>query len=225
MYKLILNDYRSNFKNSFKLLWKNGGMFIVMYMVLLSLPDDDSRALHYLGVVLPCVTIYLLSRMYGGYLNKTFFLCPMDAKVRKQYAKESYRIRVLIPTVIFLVINVLLLIFGAFDISIFVVRLLVFGSAAISENIYVQPKYLKEKNKKITPFIGNYETVNILSGLVNILVIIIALAMDEQYTITRMGEWSLIMVVGLLVLQLILTIIKFKRFYWQSIVVMEFYKS
>ena len=222
MYRIILGDFRSHFKSSLKSLWNDGGMFAVIYMVIFSLPDEESRALYYLGLSLPCVMAYILSRMYGGYLSKTFFLCPMDAKGRKQYARESYRLRVLIPTALFLMINILLLILGEFDISIFVVRFLAFGCTAVSENIYVQPKYLKDNT--VTPFIGNYETVNVWSKLVNILNIIILLAMDGHYTITQMGEWSLAIVVGLLAWQLILTIIKFKRFYWQSIVVMEFYK-
>ena len=224
MYRMILGDFRSHFKSSLKALWNDGGMFFVIYMVVFAIPNDVSKAIHYLGLSLPCVITYMLSRMYGGCLNKTFFLCPMDAKGRKQYAKESYRLRLLIPTFLFLLINVLLLILGEFDISIFAVRFLVFGCTAISENIYVQPKHLKDSGKTVTPFIGNYETVNVWSKLVNIIMIIIALTMDGDYSITQMGEWSLAIVVGLLAWQLILTIIKFKRFYWQSIVVMEFYK-
>ena len=70
----------------------------------------------------------------------------MDAKGRKQYAIESFRLRIIIPTVLFLIGNILLLILKEFDISMFIIRLIAFGCTAVSVNIYCQSKYFPNKN-------------------------------------------------------------------------------
>lgn len=224
MYKLILSDYRSHFKSCLKALWNDGGFFAIFFMTILSLPEEDERAMYYLCLSVPCIIAYMLSRMYGGCLNKTFFLCPMDAKGRKQYAIESFRLRIIIPTVLFLIGNILLLILKEFDISMFIIRLIVFGCTAVSVNIYCQSKYFPNKNIEVSPFIGNYDTINIWSNIVNLFIVIILLSIEEYYTVFEMRMGSLVIVGIVLLWQIILTAIKVKRFYWQSIVVMEFYK-
>ena len=175
MYRMILGDYRSHFKSAFKTLWNDGGVCAIYFMIFLSLPEEDERAMYYLCLSVPCIITYILSRMYGGCLSKTFFLCPMDAKGRRKYAIESFRLRIIISTVIFLVGNILLLIFRELDIGIFFIRFLAFECTAVSVNIYCKPKSFIGKNTKVTPFIGNYDTVNIWSNLVNVFIIIILL--------------------------------------------------
>ena len=224
MYRLILGDYRSHFKSTLKTLWNDGGVFAIFFITMLSLPDQDDRVLYYLSLSVPCVVAYFFSRMYGGCLSKTFFLCPMDAKGRRQYAKKSYRLRIIIPTVIFLIGNILLMVFKEFDITVFLIRLLAFGCTAVSINIYCPPKSFPNKNTEISPFIGNYDTVNIWSNLMNLFIIIVLVSTEEYYSVFEMRKGTIVIIGIVLGWQLILTVIKVKNFYWQSIVVMEFYK-
>ena len=224
MYKLILNDYRSHFKNTLKALWNDGGVYAILCMTIFSLPEEDDRAMCCLCLSVPCIVAYILSRMYGGCLSKTFFLCPMDAKGRRQYAKESYRLRIIIPTVIFFIGNILLLIFNEFDITMFLIRLFAFGCTAVSINIYCSSKVFTNKNTEISPFIGNYDMVNIWSNLMNLLSIIALVSMDGYYSVFEMRKGTIVLIGLILAWQFILTVIKVKNFYWQSIVVMELYK-
>lgn len=222
MYKMILNDYRSHFKSSLKKMWNNSGIYYVIFMTIFLMPDEDERSLFYLGLYIPCLTVYILSRMYGGYLNKTFFLCPMDAEGRRQYAIESFRLRMIIPTIMFIIGNVLLLIFKEFDLTIFLLRFWTFGCIAVSVNVYCQPKCFANNNEKVSPFIGNYDTVNIWSTLVNVAAGICCAT--TCFSVFEMSTEGKVMTSLFLGLQLIVTIIKVKRFYWQSITVMDFYK-
>ena len=162
--------------------------------------------------------------MYGGCLNKTFFLCPLDAASRRQYAKESFRLRIIIPSVIFLISNAILMLCGHFFIDIFLIRAFIFGCTAISVNIYAKPDFDKSfSDTKVYPFTGNYETINIYSHMINIVLIIIVIYLNE-YTITELAIGEIVLIALCLILQLAITICKVKRFYWQSIILMDFYK-
>lgn len=225
MYKMILQDYRCHIKSSFKQMYNNSGfVFAVLVWAVLGLGYDDNNNISYILIVFPSLIAYMMSRMYGGLLNKTFFLCPLDANSRRQYAIDSFRLRVIIPSVLFLVGNIIAMLFGCFSIGVFWVRLFVFGCTAVSVNIYAQPHNSKDRpNTKVYPFVGNFEVVEVYSHMINIVLTIIVIAMNE-YSITMLSTWELIILAIALIIQLSVTISMVKRFYWQSIVLMEFYK-
>ena len=175
-------------------------------------------------MVSPSIIAYMMSRMYGGLLNKTFFLCPLDANARREYAIKSFRLRVLIPSVLFMVGNVTAILFGCFTIGVFFVRLFVFGCTAVSVNIYAQPHSNKDRpNTKVYPFAGNFEVVEAYTNMINIILTIIVIAMNE-YSLTMLSTWELIILAIALIIQLAVTLSMVKRFYWQSIVLMDFHK-
>ena len=99
--------------------------------------------------------------------------------------------------------------------------MLVFGCVTVSANIYCQSK--KVDNKEVYSFIGNYMTVNIWSNIYNFIAVIFMGCIDS-YDIKQIDKGSMVMIAVLVISQLIVTIYKVRRFYWQSIVVMEFYK-
>ena len=225
MYKLILKDYRSHFKSSIKKLWNDSGLFVILYycLYLINARQTFKEDLIHLSVVVPCLIAYLLSRMYGGCLSKTFYLCPMDAGDRREHAIKNYRLRVIISTVIFMVPNIVFLIMGEYDIAIFLIRLFAFGCTVISINIYCQPKYLPDLNKKVTPFIGNYTTVEIISNIVNIFAIIVVTCITSN-SFAEIETATKIVFLLIFLCQVCVTVVKVKKFFWQSITVMEFYK-
>ena len=223
MYKMILKDYRCHIKSSFKQMYNTSGFFFVI-LFWIGVGYDDINDISYIFMVFPSILAYIMSRMYGGLINKTFFLCPLDANTRRQYAIESFRLRIIIPLALFLVGNVTAMILGYFAIDIFLVRLFVFMCTAISVNIYAQPHTTKDKPyTNIYPFIGNYEVISVYSHAINLLLTVIVINMNE-YSLTMLSIWELILIAIALIIQLTLTISMVKRFYWQSIVLMDFYK-
>lgn len=225
MYKLILQDYRSHWRSSLKRLYNYSTIcFVWLFYAIIGIGSHEDNELSYILLTIPCFLAYMLARMYGGYLNKTFYLCPLDADARRTYAIQSFRLRIIIPSILFIVGNVILLCLGYFAIEIFLIRLIVYGCTAFSVNIYCQPTVTDDiyaPNRY--PFIGNFESANTYSNIINILNIIILMSMEE-YSIRELSLWELVLISLLLILQLAATIRKARRFYWQSIVVMEFYK-
>lgn len=225
MYKMILQDYRCHIKSSFLQMYNNSAFFWVAFIyTILGISNNYINFSSYMLMIFPSIIAYMMSRMYGGLLNKTFFLCPLDANARREYAIKSFRLRVLIPSVLFMVGNVTAMLFGYFTIGVFLVRLFVFGCTAVSVNIYAQPHSSKNRpNTKVYPFVGNFETVEAYTNMINIILTIIVIAMNE-YSLTMLSTWELIILAIALIIQLAVTISMVKRFYWQSIVLMEFYK-
>lgn len=223
MYKMILKDYCCHVKSSFIQMYNHSGFFFVILFGA-SIGYDDINDVSYMLMVFPSIIAYIMSRMYCGLINKTLFLCPLDTKTRRQYAIESFRLRIIIPLALFLVGNVIAMIFGYFAIDIFLVRLFVFMCTAISVNIYAQPHTTKDKPyTNIYPFIGNYEVISVYSHAINFLLTLIVIVISK-YTLNTLSMWVLISITIALIIQLTLTISMVKRFYWQTIALLDFYK-
>lgn len=224
MYKLILQDYRSHFRSSLKRMWNESTLcFFWLFYCIISTGSHEGYELKYMFITFPCLTAYLLARMYGGYLNKTFFLCPLDAASRRKYAVQSFRLRIIIPTAFFLVSNVILMLLGYFFIDIFLIRLIVFACVAVSVNIYCQPTATENwTDTKRYPFVGNFETLNTYSHIINVAMILLTMHMEE-YCIAELATWEIVIVAICLILQLTVTISKVRHYYWQAIVLMDFY--
>lgn len=222
MYRTILNDYRSHFKSAMMRVWESAGWILVFLGYLtIEMIITAERELSFFLIAVPSIVAYMIARMYGGFFNKTFYLCPMDANERRNYAIHSYRLRIIITSTLFLLFNIPPVILGMYSIPVFLCRMLVFGCVTVSANIYCQSK--KVDNKDVYPFVGNYMTVNICSNVYNFIAVIFMGCIDS-YDIKQIDKWSIVMIAILVITQFIVTIYKVKKFYWQSIVVMEFYK-
>lgn len=225
MYKMILQDYRSHLKSALKNVWDNSAFSILLLLYCtFGTTISEDKDLSYFAIVIPSLLAYILSRMYGGRLNKTFFLCPLDSTARKRYAVLSFRLRIIIPTILFVISNIFLMLYGFFAIDIFAIRMLIFLCTAISVNIYARPNYSNAwTNTTVYPFVGNYSTINTYSNAINIIVSIIVVNMNE-YSIYLLSKWEIVLIAFCVILQVALTLCKIKRFYWQSILLMEFYQ-
>ena len=228
MYRLILQDYRSHWRSSLKRLYDNGSfsVWLLGYFVFsnITAPNEELvEELQFLCLALPCYIAFLLARMYGGYFNKTFFLCPLDSNGRQEYLKQSLRLRIIISTVIFIIMNTILLIANRISFIMFLLSFFVFMCTAISTNIYCQPM-AQEAGVTTTryPLIGDYETINIYSHVFNILNIIILSSFEDTVNIT-LEIWEMAVIGFLFVAQLLICYIKVKRYYWQIIIHGELY--
>lgn len=225
MYKLILQDYRSHWRSSLRKLYDNSTIcFVWFFYAIIGIDSYENNKLSYAFLAFPCLITYILGRMYGGYMNKTFFLCPLDANARRQYAIHSFRLRIIIPSILFLIGNIILLFMDIFSMEILLIRLIVYGFTAVSVNIYCQPTATDNiYSTNRYPFVGNFEILNTYSNAINVINIIILIHIEE-YSIVELHPLELALIGIFMTLQLVATISKVKHFYWQSIVLMEFYK-
>ena len=222
MYKLILNDYRSHFKSTVKKMWKEITSPIIIIVLDLIFLWTYWNFID-LTMIIPSGITYILAKMYGGKLNKAFFLCPLDIKTRRQYAIESYRLRVIIPSIIFIVLNIIELAMGRYDIWILLIRLIIFECVAISSNVYCQSEHFEDMDREISFTINKYTTMNVWSNLVNMLAIIEAACITSN-KFFEISTFSKVLLLGTVAWQVAITIYKVKRFYWKSIMDMELYK-
>ena len=169
----------------------------------------------------PIMIALLLSRMYGGVMPKTFFLCPLSEMQRKMYAKAGIHIRVAIPTVLFIVLNILVLVFYKIPFWMFLVRLGVFLSAAIACNIYCQPVYAdREKNERKYALVGNYWLWNVFLQVFTFVSTVILCSFEYNEKL-----WEFIIVGIFIAAQIFIGIKMIIKFYPQVINQATYYEN
>ena len=137
MLKIVLSDYRQNWKNSWKNLAKEG-WYSYLYSVALPLimHMKEREAIVYLCAVAPLVLGMLLSRLYPNRLQKTLFFCPMSKKDRIAYFKTAFRFRVSLPLILFFMANAILVGIHYISITAFFYEFVVTFLYVVSVNIY-----------------------------------------------------------------------------------------
>jgi len=171
MYKMVLNDYRLHFKTGMKIA-ANTGWFIYIYTFGFTpgiMDMNNLEVLTHLFGFLPLMLGLLLSRMYGGLMSKTFYLCPLSQKQREEYIRVGIRVRIAIPLILFLLLNGVITLIGIMTPFIFFVKLFIMICAVISFNIYCQPvKKSANATDRIYPLLGHYEFYNVSAQLLSI---------------------------------------------------------
>lgn len=228
MYKTVLRDYRCHIKDGLKSIdWTGSGWFIpiwiIVYMPTLSEMVTDPVSLNVFAFIIPYVMGLLLSRMYGGVMPKTFFLCPFSAAQRQQYTKTGIQVRVAIPTALFVVFNILFMVFNKMPFAMFCVRLVVFLSATTACNIYCQPV---RRNTRDTDYnrkfdlVGNYGLWDVMLQVLTFAVMIVLCCFEYDE-----GTWELIFTGILIAAQLFVSIGMIIKFYPQVIDRATFYEN
>ncbi|MFA9464492.1 MAG: hypothetical protein ACERKN_09405 [Velocimicrobium sp.] len=145
MIRMVLRDYRMNWKEGLSNVSKNGSWFVYLYLLivpanLFGFMDKPSHVAVYYGILFPLMLGLLLSRMYPNRLSKTMFLCPMKKEERKRYIVSAYWIRVLIPIALFALIGLILV--GVYQISVESYVFLLASEALfiIGTNLYIEAK-------------------------------------------------------------------------------------
>lgn len=222
MYSLILHDYIEHFKESFKNM-KDSGFFIYIYASFIPLISERSFSmeifLHFISI-LPLAFSLLISRMYGGKLSKTLYLCPLSKEQIKDYIKKGIILRIIISITVFLLLNILTVILGYMPIWIFICKLVLMILSSICFNIYCQPNFKTSSALERTyPLKGNYETRNIFSQFSSVFGMFILSACES-----RESTFVYIMLGIILFSQLLLAINIYKNFYHQIINKTVFYE-
>lgn len=222
MYKLILQDYRTHWRSALKKMYNQSTIVFVWLMVTLSHIDTSStRDLPFVCLACCCYISFFLARMYGGYINRTLYLCPLSADMRKRYIKESIQLRIIIPLVLCLTGNIIFLFANITSLLYFILQFFVFMCTAISVNIHcppLSPEHIPGQDD--CPIVGNYIVWNTYSHITNIInIMMMEYIMDHQ----PLSYESWIVICTLLVLQLFTCLMKIKKYYWQVVVLAAFY--
>lgn len=170
--------------------------------------------------MLPLLFSVLISRMYGGKLSKTLYLCPLSKEQVREYMKKGMILRIVISVVIFLLFNMASLILGYMPLWIFLTKLFLMTCSAICFNIYCQPDNKTSSAMERTyPLIGNYEVRNVFAQVFAAIgMLILSLVEGNEQT------WEYVLIAIIPILQLFLCINVYKRFYHQIINLAEFYE-
>lgn len=224
MYRLILQDYSSHWRSGLKkMLDINGGSsFLWLSFCLTNISDDYSGRPAFWGISIPFLVTYYLSRMYGGYLNKTLFLCPLDKNTRQEYTAKSIRLRIIIPTALFLVINLTTLALGKISIIIFLLSLFIFSCMVMYLNMYCQPIIINPDTKeKCYPVLGNFQVLNGASHVCSYFNICFISSLSVTQKMPNI--WIIIIFGFFVMLQFTLCIDMIRKFYKQILRETAFY--
>ena len=213
MYRAVLHDYRYHIKEGLRGLDPGAGAIYIYTMVYGCLMHDFERLIAHETAMLPLVFGLLLSRMYGGMMSQTFFLCPLSAEDRKNYMRTGIRLRFMMAMGLFLLLNLPLVFGGLLSFPMFAAKLMSMTAAALSFNIYCQPRVINGRTaKKVYPFAGNYEFYNITAQVLGICNMLLLSFWEENEHL-----WELILVTVLIFAQIYVAVRMVKKFYAQII--------
>ncbi len=220
MYSLILKDYRSHWRSSLRWLFDND--FSTVLIMFLVMGSDHKRADAALTITIPYILCLALSRMYGGCMSKTLYLCPLDSEGRKEYMKKSIRLRIIMSISIYMVLSLIVMAFGAFSIKRFLSWLYFMICVSFSFNTYTRPKRVETRyaTDKVYPVKGDYELWNFWTQF-TATISIIAMA---GYRGGKVSTVELVLGCILFVLQGIWAIVMVKKFHKQVIEQAAFYE-
>lgn len=199
MLYMVLDDFRRNFKYGVKRMFERFENWYLFFCMLIFPPILFHTSIHkcfiYYFSFIPMLGALLLSRMYGGWMEKTLFLCPLGKKDREKYYLISWGIRTASAVFLFLLLNGILFIAGWLHPLAFILMfiLMAFYSAAV--NLYCGGAKRENgmlEQKRVLP--ENYETWNVVGqilGLGAMVVLVVVLGDAEKSKITT---WEFIIV-------------------------------
>lgn len=201
MYKTVLHDYRYHRKDGFRNLLSIPGIWFVYLYPLWFLPAVSDmgfrEAAVFFSAMVPVLFSLMFSRMYGGQIGKTLFLCPMSKEDRRAYVKAGMRIRIGFCVGLFLVLHSVLAALGWITLPMFAAKLTVMILSAVSVNIYCQPDHKGDDGtKRSYPLRGNYAVWDMLAQIMCI-VNMVLLSMYEG----NERLWELILTAALILFQ------------------------
>ena len=105
MLKMVLDDYKYNYKLALKRFFNSGVTGIhIGWCTYIPIFMKEEIIWVYFFIFITLIIAEILSVGYSGILNKTLFLCPLSKEQRESYFKTALRIRISIP-MIFIVVG------------------------------------------------------------------------------------------------------------------------
>lgn len=139
MLRMVLDDYRYNFLSALKEFGKvENGWWMYAYMLIfpvMFLNGTGKEIIVYYGTMLPLLGGALFARLYPNHMSRTLFLCPMSRKMRIEYFKFAFFLRVAIPTLAFFLLDGIILLLKIIQGLEFFLSLVVLLMYLISVNV------------------------------------------------------------------------------------------
>lgn len=111
MFREVLKDYRSQFKDSLGKLSPNDFLFYFLLVIDTLLFSDNVSESHwwlwlcYFTYFLTVCLANILADMYPNEMSKTLMLCPLSEDQRRRYLHTGYWVRVCIPIMACLILE------------------------------------------------------------------------------------------------------------------------
>lgn len=138
MWKMVAGDLYHGFKPGMKRFMKQTAyIFPMIFWNLLIAPlilVSGQYILPYYAAMLPMICALMLFGVYGGRVNKVFYLCPLSADERRKYFVVAWGIRAAIPVFLSVLFEAVLCVLHRVSLptAFLVVLTVAFFSAAMS---------------------------------------------------------------------------------------------
>lgn len=146
MLRMILDDYRKNWKPA----WKRLGQTRFLYFYVAAFgpnfylwEERVSKYILYYGIMIPIMLGLLFNDLYPNKMNKTLLLCPLTIKEREKYFKMAMALKVGVSMTFVFIGNMILLIFHKLSILGCVLDVLLAVILMISVNLDWQKNEIK----------------------------------------------------------------------------------
>lgn len=173
MWKMVWKDFCCGGGNGYEQpLFKIS--FIYVYVIIYVPLFFHLERKYVLCLALLCLsmlTAMLLSRRYGGKLNKTLYLCPMSAGDRRKYWLCSWIMRAGLSAGLSLLLSGALLAAGIFPTAAFFTASATAALHATAINLYCPPLESDWLYEKRHPLPGSYEVWDICLQITGVLTI------------------------------------------------------
>lgn len=205
MLRIVLDDYRYNFKSVLKEL-KYEGWFGYLYLLIFPLLSNDiimDKAVIYYGTVISMLLGLFIAKLYPNRMSKTLFLCPMSKEARIQYFKTAFCFRISVPILVFLAVCGVLLFCEILPGLLFLTMLAVVIMFVISVNIYMVPEddnvEVLSRHYSLPGYFPMWHVLAQISGMINAAII----GEFSEYDGMSYSIWDTVMTGILLLIQLL----------------------
>ena len=213
MWRMVLDDFRCGAGARLKRALKSCYMYLysILYMpIFLHFESGYIICFFFFGI--PMLSAILLSRMYGGKMNKTLYLCPMSEDDRRKYWLVLWGIRTGFPTGLSLLLNGALLAFRVLPAVMFLVVTVMTALHAAALNLYCPPMEGDGVSEKKHPLPGSYEVWDVFLQVISLVTIaFLAEILDDAAEAKRAG--AEILVIPLLVGHAVLAVCMLGKYF------------
>lgn len=140
MLRMILDDYKRQGKEQLKRAYAS--LFLVFLWLFCFFPmttfkfDSAKDAGIYYLFTMPMFLAFFLSLSYPNRMSTTLLLCPLTREEKLHYIQTAYRLRVVLPLLLYLIASMPLLAWGWLELPHFTGMLLCLFSYVVTANLY-----------------------------------------------------------------------------------------
>lgn len=181
MLQIVLDDYRHNFLSALKEFgkvengwWAYAYLLIMPFISIMSHSFTPKEVVVYYSTMLPLLGGTFLARLYPNRMSKTLFLCPMSEKMRIEYFKTAFLLRIAVPVLAFLLLDGIILLLKIiqgleffFSLAVLVMYLICVN---VCTNSWNGKPEMAGKRYVLSVYFPMWNVLGQISGLINMLI-------------------------------------------------------